>query len=90
MVGDFGQLLPILDFLIYVSIQRDVLFNNGIAAYNLFREVYMLDIIQKQSGNSKKQRDFRDILLRLRNGDSTLDNWKMLITRIEDKLNRIK
>ena len=74
MVSDFGQLLPILNLPMYVNIQRDALSNNGIAAYNLFREVYMLDVVQRQSGNSKKQRDFRDILLRLRNGDSTLDD----------------
>ncbi len=74
MVGDFGQLPSVLDLPIYVSIQRDALSNNGIAAYNLFREVYMLDVVQRQSGNFKKQRDFRDILLRLRNGNSTLDD----------------
>jgi hypothetical protein len=62
--------------------------NNGIAAYNQFQEVYKLDVVQRQSGNSKKQQDFRDILLRLRDGESTLADWKMLITRIEDKLNK--
>ncbi len=45
MVGDFGQLLPILDLPMYVSIQRDALSNNGIAVYNLFQEVYMLDVV---------------------------------------------
>jgi len=88
MLGDFGQLPPVLDLPVYVNIPREPLSNSGLAAYNLFKEVYKLDVIQRQSGNSQEQHNFRNLLLRLRNGESTLDDWKTLTTRFEGKLSR--
>lgn len=88
MFGDFGQLPPVLDLPLYTSVLRDPLSNNGHAAYTLFREVYRLDVVQRQSGNSEEQEGFRNILLRLRNGESTLDDWKKLTRRFEDKITR--
>src|SRR3954451_692592 len=90
MLGDFGQLPPVLDLLVYVNIPRDPLSNSGLAAYNLFKEVYKLDVIQRQSGNSQEQQDFRNLLLRLRNGKTTLDDWKALTTQFEGKQSRIE
>ncbi|CAG8690619.1 9574_t:CDS:2, partial [Scutellospora calospora] len=79
LVGDFGQLPPVLDHPMYTTtILRDPLSNNGIVAYKQFREVYKLDIVQRQSGDSEEQRNFRDILLRLCNGKSTISNWRIL------------
>jgi len=72
LVGDFGQLPPVLDEPMYSQIPRhDMLSNDGITAYRQFREVYKLDVIQRQSGDSDDQRNFRAILLRLRDGEST-------------------
>ncbi len=85
---DFGQLPPVLDLPMYTNISRDPLSNNGLAAYNQFKEAYKLDVAQRQSGNTKEQQDFRDLLLRLRNGESTLADWKVLSTRFEGKINR--
>lgn len=81
MLGDFGQLPPVLDLPVYVRISRDPLSNNGLAVYNLFNEVYKLDIVQRQSGNSQQQQDFRDLLLRMRDGESTLDGSYHTIPR---------
>src|SRR5439155_1088008 len=68
LVGDFGQLPPVLDESMYSQIPRcDPLSNDGIVAYSQFREVYKLDIIQRQSGDSEEQCNFRSLLLRLRN-----------------------
>ena len=88
MVGDFGQLPPVLDLPMFADITRDPVSNNGHAVYKQFLEAYKLDIIQRQTGDSEEQRGFRDILLRLRNGESTLDDWKILNTRIEEKLSQ--
>ena len=87
MFDDFGQLPPVLNLPMYADTKRDVLSNGDHIVYKQFKEVYKLDIIQRQSGNSKKQQNFRDILLRLRNGESTVADWKTLTTRIEDKFN---
>ena len=86
--GNFGQLPPVLDLPMYANVPRDPLSNNGLAAYSQFKEAYKLDVAQRQSGNTKEQQDFRDLLLRLRNGESVLDDWKVLSTRFEGKINR--
>ena len=62
--------------------------NNGLAAYKHFQEVYKLNVIQRQSGESEEQRSFRDLLLRLREGDSVRNDWKILSERFEEKLSQ--
>ena len=87
LFGDFGQLPPVLDLPMYATnISHDINSNDGIASYKNFREVYKLDVIQRQSGDCEEQKVFREILLRLRDGDCNLDDWKKLSTRFEDKL----
>src|SRR6185436_10281227 len=66
LFGDFGQLPPVLDLPMYTTISRDSLSNDGRTAYKQFQEVYKLDVIQRQSGDSDEQKIFREILLRLR------------------------
>lgn len=76
MFGDFGQLPPVLDLPMFSNdASRDTNSNNGIASYKHLLEVYKLDIVQRQSGESEEQKEFRDLLLRLREGESILDNW---------------
>ncbi len=88
MLDDFGQFPPVLDFFVYANTSQDLLSNNGLAIYKLFQEVYELDVIQHQSGNSQKQHNFRNLLLWLRNEESTIDDWKILIMQFEGKLSR--
>ena len=89
LFGDFGQLPPVLDVPMYsTNISRDGLSNYRIATYKFFSEVYKLDIIQRQSGDSEVQQEFRDILLRLCDGESSLNDWKTLTTRFEENLNQ--
>lgn len=38
---------------------RDLLSNDGITTYKQFQEVYKLDIVQCQSGDSEEQHSFR-------------------------------
>ena len=85
--GDFGQLPPVLDLPMYTNdISQDTFSNNGAALYKHFSEAYKLNIVQRQLGDSKLQRVFRDILLRMRDGECTLEDWKILGTRFEYKL----
>jgi DNA replication protein DnaC len=59
LFGDFGQLPPVLDHPIYTTnILKDSLSNDSIVAYNQFQEVYKLDIVERQSGNSEEQKEF--------------------------------
>ena len=68
------------------DISQDTLSNNGIASYKHFSKAYKLNIVQRQSGDSKEQQIFRDILLRMRDGECILNDWIILTTRFEDKL----
>ncbi len=91
MFGDFRQLPPVLDLPMYTTdASRDTISNDGIASYLQFQEVYKLEKIQRQSGDSIEQQRFREILLRLREGENSLDDWKQLTTRFEENLNRIE
>ena len=78
LFGDFGQLPPVLDLPMYVSPQQNgssnISSNDGFAAYKQFQEVYKLDVIQRQSGDFEEQQKFREILLRLYNGKSIIED----------------
>ena len=89
LFGDFGQLPPVLDLPMYTNnISNDTRSNDGMAGYKEFREVYKLDIVQRQSGDNEEQQGFRDILLRLREGESNLNDWQKLSSRFEENLSR--
>ena len=53
--------------IMYASNQHDTLSNDGFAAYKQFQEVYKLDVIQQQSGDSEEQQKFREILCTMEN-----------------------
>jgi len=74
----------------YADDKKDALSNSGLAVYKQFKEAYKLKTIQHQLGNSKEQQEFRNILLRMRNEESNIEDWKILTTRIEDKFNVIE
>ncbi|CAG8668017.1 15339_t:CDS:2 [Cetraspora pellucida] len=60
LVGDFGQLPPVLDLPMYTNVMRDQISNNGHTAYRQFKKAYKLDIIQWQAENSEEQKSFRN------------------------------
>ena len=47
--------------------------------YNLFTKIVILDQVIRQSGANREIQQFRQILLRLRNGQSTEDDWTTLL-----------
>src|SRR4051794_19369661 len=79
MFGDFRQLLPVLVLLMYANnVSNNMAFKNRLATYKQFIEVYKLNIMQQQSEEFEEQQRFRNILLRLRNRDSSLADWNTL------------
>ena len=52
----------------------------------LFKDVIKLDVNNRQSGHNKDQQQFRQLLLRLRNGETTCDDWELLMNRTPEKL----
>ena len=80
LLGDFAQLPPVGDKPIYASPSQSssLLTQHGHYIYGLFQTVVMLSENIRQAGNNPEAEEFRAILLRLRDGQSTQDDWMTL------------
>ena len=80
LVGDLRQLPPVLDAALYSTGECSV-DNYGVLAYRQFNRVVKLSISHRQAGNDEEQILFRNILERLSQGNSTVEDWQHLMTR---------
>lgn len=85
LFGDFGQLPPVMDLSLYTTVSRGELSDQGSATYHSFDQAIVLDKIMRQSGQSADQVLFRDILLRLRDGTTTVADWEELMQQTPSK-----
>ena len=81
LTGDPGQLPPVADKALYHARPSNPVGEQGHQAYHMFDKVVKLTVNQRVQGMTSEQVQFRDLLLRLRKGDSTVDDWKLLLTR---------
>ena len=81
LTGDPGQLPPVADKPLYHAKPSNAVGEQGHQAYRMFDKVIKLTVNQRVQGITSDQVLFRDLLLRLRKGESTLDDWKLLLTR---------
>ena len=81
LIGDWGQLPPVMDLPLYTTVSRTELSDLGSTAYHCFDRAVVLDQVMRQAGQGAEQQAFRDILLRLRNAHSTLEDWRCLMKR---------
>lgn len=72
-----------MDLPLYTTVSRTELSDLGSATYHQFDCAVVLDRVMGQAGQSAEQELFRDLLLRLRNGESTSteDDWRYMMTR---------
>ena len=85
LMGDFGHLPPVGDIPLYSSCPQNEQTRDAYSMYRLFDTVVFLNTIVRQSGVSERATAFRSLLLRLRSGDVTIDDWKMLLQRSPGK-----
>ena len=57
--------------------------------YQMFLHVVILSVNQRVIGSDHDQILFRELLLRLRNGETTQDDWKHLLARQPSKISDI-
>lgn len=88
LFGDFGQLPPVLDLSMYSDADRGSLSNSGRTTFRAFRDAAVLDEAVRSKGESDAQRAFRGMLMRLRNGEVTKEDWAMLMTRTKGTLSQ--
>ena len=81
LFGDPGQLPPVGDKPLYHSHPTNEIGEQGYFAYIMFDKVIELTVNQRVCGESIQQCIFRDLLFRLRNGETTQNDWKLLMTR---------
>ena len=81
LFGDFGQLPPVMDLPLYTTAARSDLSDLGSTAYHLFDHAVVLNQVMRQSGQNPAQVLFRNVLLRLRNGRLTEDDWEQLMAQ---------
>ncbi len=81
LTGDPGQLPPVADKPLYHAKPSNAIGEQGYQAYHLFDKVVKLTVNQRVQGMTSEQIQFRDLLLRLRKGESTVEDWKLLLTR---------
>ena len=75
-----------MDLPLYTTSSRSALSDLGSNAYQQFEQAVVLDYVMRQSGQSASQVLFRDILLRLRDGKVTEDDWRHLMTRTQAQI----
>ena len=80
LVGDIAQLPPLLDKPLYCPVPEDTVAMMGFFAFRKIDHVMKLEQNLRASLASNQQ-EFRKLLLRFRNGESTISDWKLLNTR---------
>ena len=68
-----------MDLPLYTTVSRTELSDLGSADYHLFDKAIVLDQVMRQAGVDTEQQLFRDLLLRLRDGQTTVEDWKHLM-----------
>lgn len=84
LIGDPGQLLPVGGSPLYISSANNLMATAGNLAYKKFEIVISLEAMMRQQNldNDEDQAKFIDLLPRLRNGTSTIDDWHLLRKRM--------
>jgi ATP-dependent DNA helicase PIF1 len=88
LFGDFGQLppvAPVMDLPLY-TVSRTHLSDLGSTAYQMFNHAVVLEQVIRQSGQAPDQVLFRKILLNLRNGQITIEDWRYLMKQTPTQL----
>ena len=81
LCGDPAQLPPVADKPLYHSIPSNSIGEQGYLTHQMFDKVVKLNVNQRVQGDNPEQTKFRELLLRLRKGQSTINDWKLLLTR---------
>ena len=81
LIGDPAQLPPVADKPLYHRKPSGVIGEQGHLAHLMFDKVVKLSQNQRVQGSNPEQVSFKELLECLRNGDSTKEDWQILLTR---------
>lgn len=86
LVGDIAQLSPVGDKPLFHSLLKSDKQIQGHLIYQEFKQVVTLSVNHRVDGKSNDQGCFRDLLIRVRNGESTIADWQKLLSRTPEIL----
>ena len=89
LVGDIAQLPPVGDKPLFHSMPKTDKQVQGLLMYHQFKTVVSLTENQRVKGNNAEQTNFRQLLTRARNGDSTESDWETLLSRTANEVHNI-
>ena len=90
LVGDIAQLPPVMDKVLCHKQSDEENETTSFFVYQLFDKVINLTQNERSKGGNNDQKRFRQLLLNLRNGDSTESDWNLLLTRTPDSIGNQK
>ncbi|RXK36573.1 hypothetical protein M231_06114 [Tremella mesenterica] len=96
LFGDFGQLPPVGDTPLYVTMWREGssssshLQNKGLEVYRQFKESIELGQVMRQVGEDTESLGFRATLSHLRSGEVSQQDYDRLATRFWDRLGQLE
>ena len=81
LIGDPAQLPPVCDKPLYHSFPSTAVGEQGHFAYLMFDKVVVLTENHRVKGSDPAQTSFKELLSRLRNGETTEADWKCMLSR---------
>ena len=91
LVGDIAQLSPITDQVLYHTKPKSELAVEGYCMYKKFETVVKFEVNERAKGADDEQKRFRGLPIRARDGNSTFEDWNLLLSRqlhnVADKTN---
>jgi len=91
LIGDPGQLLPVAGACLYDIRLKGHMAQGGYLAYKEFKHVVILESVMRQQNSEKDpiQAHFMELIPRIRNGESTQEDYDLLMTRVPSEQTRI-
>ena len=90
LVGDVAQLPPVTDKVLYYDKPKGDIATDGFCMYHKFVDVVKLTVNERSKGSSDNQQAFRTLLINLRDGNSTIKDWNLLLTRTPNNVEHIE
>jgi len=89
LMGDHAQLPPLFDLPLYSTpaTNSNPLVIDGSSLYNAFNKAVILSQCYRQYGTTSNETTFREVWMRLRDGNNTEDDWRFLLRRSKHNFN---
>ena len=78
-----------MDLPLYTTETCTDLSDQGRSAYLQFEKACVLNQVMRQAGNDPEQIQFRSTLMKLRDGEVSVDNWQYLMKQTPTKVQGI-